>query len=131
MMENHQDLSPNNNIASKWNPGFCNSLPRSRNSNYENVCTDNPVGDICYEKPRFERKRNTPTNGNVSVYENVRLSGDNDIDELADSKIAVSNDDLLEAIEQLSMLSKGKGNIQKKEVSRFIETYNYINYFFD
>ncbi|XP_076651295.1 uncharacterized protein LOC143358214 isoform X2 [Halictus rubicundus] len=66
----------------------------------------------------------TPTSGNVSLYENVVISSSQNNNqnhsipkknsqtsnscEMIENKLAISNDDLLEAIEQLSMLSKSK-----------------------
>ncbi|XP_076301088.1 uncharacterized protein LOC143219132 isoform X2 [Lasioglossum baleicum] len=66
----------------------------------------------------------TPTSGNVSLYENIVISSPQNNNqnhsipkknsqtsnscEMIENKLAISNDDLLEAIEQLSMLSKSK-----------------------
>ncbi|XP_076176704.1 uncharacterized protein LOC143151465 isoform X2 [Ptiloglossa arizonensis] len=69
-------------------------------------------------------ENSTPTIGNVSLYENVMIGSTQNNNqnhsmpkkngqlsnscEMIENKLAISNDDLLEAIEQLSMLSKSK-----------------------
>ncbi|XP_020286149.1 pleckstrin homology-like domain family B member 2 isoform X2 [Pseudomyrmex gracilis] len=82
-----------------------------------------PYGTIRLNGTKIELQQATP-NGNASIYENIVLSPTRNNNqnhsmpkkhsqlsnscEMIENKLAISNDDLLEAIEQLSMLSKSK-----------------------
>ncbi|XP_076619944.1 uncharacterized protein LOC143341138 isoform X2 [Colletes latitarsis] len=141
------------NVLGNGDHTFSASISQARVSSYENAMIDNSVlnnnnngsyaqvndstketsmyGTIQLNGTRINSQPNntrtydnTPTIGNVSLYENVVIGTAQNNNqnhsmpkkngqlsnscEMIENKLAISNDDLLEAIEQLSMLSKSK-----------------------
>ncbi|XP_058807459.1 pleckstrin homology-like domain family B member 1 [Phymastichus coffea] len=122
--ENIQQVTtPNNNCTPKW--------PTETRQNVINGTTPvtNPAVPEKSTKPPVHHYENfrPRANGNLSIYENVSTSNNNASNPnnmslprpkkkaatreiTIDNKLDVSNDDLLEAIEQLSMLSKPRNS---------------------
>ncbi|XP_029052239.1 pleckstrin homology-like domain family B member 1 isoform X1 [Osmia bicornis bicornis] len=122
------------NVLGNGDHSFSNSISHGRSSSYENATVDNsPLNNnsgndketSTYGTIQLNGTRINQQNGNLSLYENVVIgpvqnNNQNNHSmpkkngqlsnsyEMIENKLAISNDDLLEAIEQLSMLSKSK-----------------------
>lgn len=122
------------NVLGNGDHSFSSSISHGRSSSYENATVDNsPLNNnsgndketSTYGTIQLNGTRINQQNGNLSLYENVVIgpvqnNNQNNHSmpkkngqlsnscEMIENKLAISNDDLLEAIEQLSMLSKSK-----------------------
>lgn len=121
---NYENVIVDNNSGNKRNGGYADGTNLTKAA--ANNARDSLYGTIRLTNgTKIEPRQATP-NGNVgfSLYENIALSPARNNNqnhsmpkkhsqlsnscEMIENKLAISNDDLLEAIEQLSMLSKSK-----------------------
>lgn len=111
-------------IGGKSNGGHTDRAENHTRANDDTKGSPSTYGTIRLNGTKIEPKQQAAQNGSASIYENIVLlptrnnSQNHSMPkkngqlsnscEMIENKLAISNDDLLEAIEQLSMLSKSK-----------------------